>query len=1103
MVPRAAHCQKVNIKHWPQEQPDSSSFETREGDATITRFDWQKAWGSIHLNSFADGLNDPVSKTTPDGDMPCDQNTKANSFLCPTTFISPPRKTNTHYPELVKKGLSDIMHGIKFDIKNSVANCMSWILPTEPIANGMRTGIYDAITCGSNYLDKPVQPLNEIPVGWKPIPGSYDRMMYNPENNNQESNVWKPTLVRAPIWFEQSLDDLDRNAPNGDPVGCQQQVVNNCINDIHDCVEDTGNGRINLGKHKDHTYTGYKFPVTHVFTPQEVADLGGRGTPLPEFYYRYYKIIAEEKLHDSSDPTKAAADEIIYKKEYCDQTTQQNTNIDKQNNTGGVDLVGAFGACPNKKYSYVRLKFRSALSLTSTPKDAVPNSLGSHFRVEGPFEAYDPALAKIKAYAIKMPHHERGGNGEFIIVDPSGFFDLRLYPNYMKNKKNLDKNGNPKSLDTCPIVGIEGYGGICDPTGNAGCNVPIYKVGGKTVYRTSTNEQYSSNPFTVVWSSYVKKWAFISVEQYWENVKDRKGVNGGRLYQSIEELTHKNALDNRNPILQLTYADGYCTIDERYSTQVPLNTKTSPPDLPCVRYLQYQNIDPVDDIWQFVDLYSPEKDLLIPSVAGYKTINLFSINDKGEKIPNPGTGDNSLLKNFTESLSETQKQKIKNETGNVYASFFDTAPTDQYSNYVKSANGKMEIEKDGNKKIIKRDIVNDGYKPMAGKPPKKLLGKKNKEVTGEIRTEKAGNAILAVVAPDTAVAIQFPHLNGSGSAEPGEPFENSLKEPLLDAYCIVITNTGLENIFIPTYSKEEFQNFATLNQKEEKQKPGLKTFKSRKCIGKFQTYAHRNNIPVKDRNAPPIGPNGTYTWHGKLSCSELAPHEKPACNQVALITAKRYCLLENGALAGCELCLGSAEKDDPDRAIMRKVYQKKPGTQILTSIDSQCYFQAACTAVNSPGCPTTNNGGHVFCVAPDTKIMMADGTQKEIKDIKAGEEVMSFESKLSKDKNLKTSKVVATTTTEDQAVIKINNLEITPDHKIILSSGRAVKAGDINLGSKILKEDGRIEIVQSIDKKRSKIKVYNLVLEDGSDGYIANGVRVLSYPMLKGLKKKP
>ena len=240
-----------------------------------------------------------------------------------------------------------------------------------------------------------------------------------------------------------------------------------------------------------------------------------------------------------------------------------------------------------------------------------------------------------------------------------------------------------------------------------------------------------------------------------------------------------------------------------------------------------------------------------------------------------------------------------------------------------------------------------------------------------------------------------------------------------------------------------------------------------------------------------------------MTCEQLGA-ARPACNQTKLISAKRYCRLENGSLDECGRC---GKVGEPDKGV--DFSDKHVGGDVLinpfwTSKDndtSRCFFLAACYQNQSDGCPVVGtSGGHVFCLAGDTKITMADGTQKEIKKIKPGEEVVSFNAKRLRTGTLGKAKVKLTAITKKQQIVKINDLRITLKHKIVLASGRSIPAKDVKVGDKILRGDGSIEEVTKIDTKQAPITVYNLVLEDENDGYIANNMRVMSYPILKGFE---
>ncbi|NDD91449.1 hypothetical protein EBZ37_05130, partial [bacterium] len=166
-----------------------------------------------------------------------------------------------------------------------------------------------------------------------------------------------------------------------------------------------------------------------------------------------------------------------------------------------------------------------------------------------------------------------------------------------------------------------------------------------------------------------------------------------------------------------------------------------------------------------------------------------------------------------------------------------------------------------------------------------------------------------------------------------------------------------------------------------------------------------------------------------------------------------------------------------------------------------CVFRAQCFNKSASICPgAATSGGHIFCFGPETKIMMSDKSERRIDEIRAGDEVISFAGKRSRTGEFQTAKVKATAVTKKQKVLVINEMRVTPRHKVILSTGRAVKADELKIGDKLLRMDGSIEEVRSIDHGQKPITVYNLVLENDADGYIANGIRVLSYPIPHGLE---
>lgn len=297
--------------------------------------------------------------------------------------------------------------------------------------------------------------------------------------------------------------------------------------------------------------------------------------------------------------------------------------------------------------------------------------------------------------------------------------------------------------------------------------------------------------------------------------------------------------------------------------------------------------------------------------------------------------------------------------------------------------------------------------------------------------------------------------------------------------CMEITNAppGTNDYFIPTNTQTEYQSFVSAVAAG-----SVPNVTEHECQDQYKLY-----------NGTGTGnPNGTQTWIGTVDCSGVTP----SCGQVQTISAQRYCLRPTGLLGNCSECANATDPDNPDG--MTPLNPGKYGT-IVADFSKQkgdyCYYQAICTSQNA--CPGVNTGGHVFCLAPDTKILMGDGTQKAIIDVKAGDEVMAFDHKHSRG-ILKKARVKASEVTEKQKLVEINDLKITPTHKIVLANGRAVKAEDVKVGDKILKADGLYMTVTVVKKDKEPVAVYNLSL-DNADGYVANGLRVLEYTIPEGL----
>ncbi len=127
------------------------------------------------------------------------------------------------------------------------------------------------------------------------------------------------------------------------------------------------------------------------------------------------------------------------------------------------------------------------------------------------------------------------------------------------------------------------------------------------------------------------------------------------------------------------------------------------------------------------------------------------------------------------------------------------------------------------------------------------------------------------------------------------------------------------------------------------------------------------------------------------------------------------------------------------------------------------------------------------CFLSGTKILMSDGKEKNIEDVKVGDYVLTYTSDSSK--KLVKAKVLATQKAVDPGYLIINgNLKVTPDH-IIMANGVWREAGSVQFGDELLSSNGDKVKVYSIEWQRGKVDVYNLTV-DKYHTYFANGLYV-------------
>jgi len=132
-----------------------------------------------------------------------------------------------------------------------------------------------------------------------------------------------------------------------------------------------------------------------------------------------------------------------------------------------------------------------------------------------------------------------------------------------------------------------------------------------------------------------------------------------------------------------------------------------------------------------------------------------------------------------------------------------------------------------------------------------------------------------------------------------------------------------------------------------------------------------------------------------------------------------------------------------------------------------------------------------YCFAPDTRILMADGTEKAIKHVKLGDVVMGQNEYGVMKPNVVTKLYhhqYEENNMEEFKILRVNgHLQMTPEHPVFTQRG-IVDAGDLRLGDTLTTTDGTVSI-SSIEEAPRIPQVYNLrVYPDHT--YFANGIKV-------------
>lgn len=124
---------------------------------------------------------------------------------------------------------------------------------------------------------------------------------------------------------------------------------------------------------------------------------------------------------------------------------------------------------------------------------------------------------------------------------------------------------------------------------------------------------------------------------------------------------------------------------------------------------------------------------------------------------------------------------------------------------------------------------------------------------------------------------------------------------------------------------------------------------------------------------------------------------------------------------------------------------------------------------------TSNLAERGGCFTGDTPVFMSDGSQKPIKEIQPGEQILTRKSEA--DSTLVSARVIRIHTVKEDGYLVINGgLRVTAAHRMFVN-GRWLAAGNIQVGDELVDVVGKSIRVETITFEREAVTVYNLFVE--------------------------
>ena len=217
------------------------------------------------------------------------------------------------------------------------------------------------------------------------------------------------------------------------------------------------------------------------------------------------------------------------------------------------------------------------------------------------------------------------------------------------------------------------------------------------------------------------------------------------------------------------------------------------------------------------------------------------------------------------------------------------------------------------------------------------------------------------------------------------------------------------------------------------------------------------------------------------------PTFKPQTSSPGALIAfgKAVIAMDGGRWDEARKWIAVTKKEDPKFGLTEDLSKRIPKTVTDLSDPPAVVTQLDTSRITKKPEEEDKDGGGGSdgpCFAPDTLVLMADGSAKRIIDIRAGDRVKAFDEKIGK---IVSTTVLATRNgTADYHYVINDEIKVTPPHPFYTADNKWVKISDLKVGQSV-RISSSFSTIKSSEKVDKGHKIYNIAVKDFHNFFVS------------------